>query len=274
MADIAALQHVMRLTNSYLVVASFTLFNACAASETAPVREPEAPTKIAKTKRKKNIAALDPARIIIAMRTNELDVRKCFFRAPTSRGFVRLGWRVDKSGSVQDVEIERSTINNEAVEDCLKEKVSELRFGDIESESMAHWTYAFRVASPPPDDERAKQKPGKKKAKSRSDEPGVSIEKTSPGTLDPDKIDNVVQSGFPLFAHCFRDGVGRDSRLAGTVRLRFIINDAGAVSKVLDGESDLPDKMMIDCVAEGFYALQFPKPEGGAVHVMYRVEFE
>ncbi len=41
-----------------------------------------------------------------------------------------------------------------------------------------------------------------------------------------------------------------------------------------DGGSDLPDQRVINCVAQGIFALQFPKPERGSVHVLYRVVFD
>jgi hypothetical protein len=102
----------------------------------------------------------------------------------------------------------------------------------------------------------------------------VAIDPNSSGELPVDAIDNVVSAGYPLFARCYRDGVGRDNALGGTVRLRFVIGSRGVVSEVRDGGSDLSDRQVVDCIAEGFYALHFPTPARGSVKVNYRIGFE
>jgi hypothetical protein len=106
------------------------------------------------------------------------------------------------------------------------------------------------------------------------DERGLVIEPSSPGTLSSDEIDNVVEAGYPLFARCYRDGVSRNDTLGGTLRLRFTIAPSGAVSQVSDGGSDLSDRQVVDCIAEGFYALRFPEPAHGEVSVLYRIVFD
>jgi hypothetical protein len=53
--------------------------------------------------------------------------------------------------------------------------------------------------------------------------------------------------------------------------LHFTIDRDGRVAGVRDAGSDLPDRGVIDCVAEAFYALQFPEPEGGAVRLRYSI---
>jgi hypothetical protein len=57
------------------------------------------------------------------------------------------------------------------------------------------------------------------------------------------------------------------------VRLKFVIAPEGSVEEIVDEGSDLPDQRVINCVAEGFFALVFPKPERGPVHVQYRMLF-
>jgi hypothetical protein len=103
---------------------------------------------------------------------------------------------------------------------------------------------------------------------------GVQLEKGSPGSLDLAEVDDIVESGFPLFARCYRDGVQRNSNLDGAVRLRFVVGDDGFVTAVEDGGSDLTDRQVIDCVAEGFYALHFPEPQRGDAHLVYRIHFD
>ena len=100
------------------------------------------------------------------------------------------------------------------------------------------------------------------------------IDPNSAGTLAVDAIDNVVEAGYPLFARCYRDGVNRNNDLSGTVRLRFVVSSRGVVSEVSDGGSDLSDRQVVDCIAEGFYALRFPEPQHGSVQVLYRIGFQ
>ena len=216
---------------------------------------------------------LPPAAVVHHLRGNEADLRRCFFANPSLRGAVRFAWQLDVTGRVQGIHRESSTLSDPRVESCLSERVSEIRFGDLEQPSVARWTFVFRLVDPP-----AKSKSGRTSSKKRKamagDERGLSIDPNSAGVLQPDAINNVVEAGFPLFARCYRDGVNRDSSLDGTVRLHFVVGDAGAVSEVSDRGSDLSDRQVVDCIAEGFYALRFPAPQHGPVQVLYRLGFQ
>ncbi len=215
---------------------------------------------------------LPPASVVHHLRGNEADLRRCFFANPSLRGAVRFAWQLDVTGKVQGIHRESSTLSDPRVESCLSERVSEIRFGDLEQPSTARWTFVFRLVDPP------KSKSGRASSKKHKamagDERGLSIDPNSAGVLPPDAINNVVEAGFPLFARCYRDGVNRDSSLDGTVRLHFVVGSAGAVSEVSDRGSDLSDRQVVDCIAEGFYALRFPAPQHGAVQVLYRLGFQ
>ena len=78
----------------------------------------------------------------------------------------------------------------------------------------------------------------------------------------------------PAIEVVHRDGVQRNSNLDGAVRLRFVVGESGHVTTVEDGGSDLTDRQVIDCVAEGFYALHFPEPARGDAHLVYRIHFD
>jgi hypothetical protein len=43
---------------------------------------------------------------------------------------------------------------------------------------------------------------------------------------------------------------------------------------VQDAGSVLPDPFAVDCMAEAFYAIDFPKPKGGAVIIRYGLDFD
>ena len=281
------MRRVLQTLNFFttLAVLLCMLATGCGGAQPEPVQAPKkAASRKSKhrTKPHKKLAELEAQCIVQAIRGNEIELRKCFFRYLSARGTIRVAWEVDAEGLVHDPELGSSTIDNADIEQCLLEHVSQLRFGALEAPAGAEWTFVFRLAEPPMDDDADKRRKNKKKKKKKtdeerdSDEPGVTIERGSPGWIEPGKIDDVVQYGYPLFARCYRDGIERheDLKLKGAMRLRLVIDEQGKVNQVLDRNSDLPDRMVIDCVAESFYSMQFPKPKRGSVHVLYRVVFD
>jgi hypothetical protein len=214
--------------------------------------------------------------VVIKLRGNETDIRRCFFANPSARGTLSLSWRVNTEGRIERLKRERSTLSDPRIEQCLGEKLYDVRFDPRAEPARARWTFVFHLVDLPRD------RPGKKTQRvSRRDrdraeqsDSGVQLERGSPGTLDLAAVDNVVESGFPLFARCYRDGVQRNSNMDGAVRLRFVVGEAGVVTAVEDRGSDLTDRQVVDCVAEGFYALQFPEPQRGDAHLVYRIHFD
>ncbi|MEO8903686.1 MAG: AgmX/PglI C-terminal domain-containing protein [Polyangiaceae bacterium] len=245
---------------------------ACGGSSPAPAApsedEAREPTHAAQ---KAKGEELPPSDIVMRLRGNETDLRRCFFANPSLRGAARFSWQLDVEGKVHAVRREASSLGDARVESCIEQRLSEIDFGDFAEPTSARWTFVFRLVDPPPNSKHASRAAKHKAAK---DERGLVIEPSSPGTLASDAIDNVVEAGYPLFARCYRDGVSRNDSLGGTLRLRFAISPAGTVSEVTDGGSDLSDRQVVDCVAEGFYALQFPQPEHGQVNVLYKIRFE
>jgi hypothetical protein len=217
-------------------------------------------------------AELSGAEVLQHLRGNETDLRRCFLANPRKRGALRFSWRLDVTGRVHGIRREASTLGDPAVEACIRERLSEIRFGDLKQPAIARWTFVFRLVDPP------KAALARASVKSRrapsKDERGLVIDPNSEGDLPADAIDNVVEAGYPLFARCYRDGISRSNDLGGTVRLHFVVGPAGTVSEVSDGGSDLSDRQVVDCIAEGFYALRFPEPQHGTVHVLYRIGFE
>ena len=277
------MSRVLRILNFFTASAlALMLGTGCGGATPEPARAPPKKAAIAKharkaKPRKKKLAPLEATKIVLAIRGNETELRRCFFRFPSARGTIKVNWQVDAAGIVHDPELEHSTIENADIEQCLLERVSELRFGELEAPAGGEWTFVFRLAEPPFEDDARGRKKKKKKKKDQerdSDEPGVTIERGSPGWIEPAKISDVVHYGYPLFARCFRDGVERHDDLKGAMRLRLVIDKQGRVAEVVDRDSDLPDRMVIDCVAESFYSMQFPKPKRGSVHVLYRVVFD
>ncbi len=247
---------------------------ACGGSQPRPA-DAESNEEAPSATRAAKVDSLEPARVVNAMRSNELELRKCFFRAPSSSGFVRIGWLVDKTGVVQNPAVEDSTIRNSEVESCLTSRVGELRFGELSQAGKAEWTYVYRLAEPMT--EKQKKSAAKKRKKEDADgeeQPGVVIDPSSPGSIDPDEIHETIHAGYRLFARCYRDGFDRDTSLTGSIVFRFVIGENGRITRILDGASDLPDRRVIDCVAESFYALEFPTSPSGEVKVTYRLRLD
>jgi len=254
-----------------LLLSSMLGCGGSAPQPVAPPAETPAPGEespaTANTKRVE-LAATD---IVTRLRGNETDLRRCFFANPSLRGAARFSWKVDTEGKVHSVRREASTLADERVEACLAKRLSEIDFGDFAEPASARWTFVFRLVDPPA---QSKHRSRASKHAASENERGLVIEPSSPGTLPSDAIDNVVAAGYPLFARCYRDGVNRNDSLGGTLRLRFAISPSGRVTEVSDGGSDLSDRQVIDCIAEGFYALRFPQPEHGQVNVLYKIAFE
>jgi hypothetical protein len=271
---------VRRASPAVLVRSSITLgtlgtlgvlaMSACGGSP-RPAAAPESKSSAGPSSEPKEARVeLAAGDVVQHLRGNETDLRRCFFANPSLRGAARFSWQLDVEGKVHSVRREASTLGDSGVESCIRQRLTEIDFGDLAEPVTARWTFVFRLVDPP---EKTKHKRASKHTSSEDDR-GLVIDPSSPGTLSSDAIDNVVEAGYPLFARCYRDGVSRNDTLGGTVRLNFAISPSGSVSNVSDGGSDLSDREVVDCVAEGFYALRFPAPEHGQVNVLYRIRFD
>ena len=218
---------------------------------------------------------LTASEVVIKLRGNETDIRRCFFANPSARGSLSLSWNVNSEGRIEHLKRERSTLSDSRIEQCLGEKLYDVHFDPRQKPAHARWTFVFRLVEPVKDHSgHIKRASRRDRNRAEQADRGVELEKGSPGSLDLAAVDDVVESGYPLFARCYRDGVQRNSNLDGAVRLRFVVAESGHVSAVEDGGSDLTDRQVIDCVAEGFYALRFPEPQRGDAHLVYRIHFD
>jgi hypothetical protein len=253
-----------------------TVALACGGETPVPARAPTG-----KTTRTRSVAPLDPRAVVTAFRGNESSLHACFdLSGETARGTLRMSWHVDASGIASGTRVEEAKVGDPTVAQCLSEQIGNLRFGARETETKARWTFVSRLYEPPSPEEQERKKERErkryrgKKRPTLPPEKGVSIEASSPGFMEPSVVDDVVSSNFGLFAHCYRGALERRPGLAGVVRLRFVVGADGDVVSVRDAGSDLPDGKLVDCVAEGFYALSFPKPPGDEVRVLYRLVFD
>jgi hypothetical protein len=224
-------------------------------------------------------------KVLFSLRGKESAARRCFAEAPEpQRGWVRLSFSIGTSGTVRDAAVEHATVSEPSVAECLTAFVSDLHFDPQAAPTPASWTFVHGVADPrilldakkrtTIEKRRGKAKRGFDKPKGKrawGRERGFTLDRDSRGTIQRERVENVVQAGFQLYAHCFREGLGRNRFLSGRVLLHFSIDANGRVGDVTDAGSDLPDLDAIDCIAQGFYALRFPAPEGGPVALTYPI---
>src|SRR5271156_3011537 len=109
--------------------------SAVSANTAEAEAEPEAKADAGKPKAR--LPELPPADVVHHLRGNEADLRRCFFANPSLRGAVRFAWKLDVTGKVHSIHPESSTLSDPRVEACISQRVSEIRFGDLEKPSIA-----------------------------------------------------------------------------------------------------------------------------------------
>jgi TonB family protein len=83
-----------------------------------------------------------------------------------------------------------------------------------------------------------------------------------------------VRGHFGSFRECYEAGLARNRTIGGRVLVKFRIDPDGTVAQAEDIGSDLPDKVVVACVVDGYRTLRFPKPAGdGPVTVIYPISF-
>ncbi|MFZ5896552.1 MAG: AgmX/PglI C-terminal domain-containing protein [Myxococcota bacterium] len=242
-----------------------------------PARSAQAPAVQRKAPTRKRVPALEASQVVLGLRGHEAELHECFTVAGEQRAaFVELEWDVNPEGIVGDVRVARSTASSQELPPCLSERLRTARFGRPGHAAVGRWTFVGGLVRFEDAETRRRNRTNQKRKnrKANDGESGIVIERESPGKLDHETVEGIVHDGYRLFAHCYRDGLERDASLGGAVRLRFVIGADGRVARVIDGGSDLPDEGVVACVAEGFFALQFPKPAGGNVHLRYRMHFD
>ena len=96
---------------------------------------------------------------------------------------------------------------------------------------------------------------------------------TGPGNLEPRLVQAGIRARYGRVRSCYRTGFQRNPNLRGEVKVRFVIDRSGHVSRVEDAGSKLKDKQVLACITGEFAALRFPHPEIGNVIVVYPMIF-
>lgn len=109
--------------------------------------------------------------------------------------------------------------------------------------------------------------------------PPVTCERRISGRIPPEVIQGIVRHHFGSMKRCYEDALARDPTLAGRVATKFVIGRNGDVGPVMDMNmsqppDELPDEAARRCVVRAFAALEFPRPKGGIVTVVYPLVFQ
>ncbi len=95
---------------------------------------------------------------------------------------------------------------------------------------------------------------------------------TVKGDLDKNIIRRYVRRKLSHIKYCYEKQLLADPSLAGTVRVKFVIDSAG---RVATASATGISKQVDSCIAGVFQAMRFPKPKGGGVvSVVYPFTFK
>lgn len=92
------------------------------------------------------------------------------------------------------------------------------------------------------------------------------------GELPVAEVTKVMKSASPAFEPCYIAGLRKDNRLAGVVRVRFVVEQDGKATNAEDAGSDLADAEVVKCIVQEVGKLAFPKPAKGKATVVFPIE--
>ncbi len=212
-------------------------------------------------------APLAPEDVLFGLHSKLGDMRACL----TEPGALQLRWQVDKQGAAHDYSVVWATNEQAATVDCLAKLISDRRFELPQGAAAgtAQWTFVRELPLEAKLAGKASKRKGKRKATNRNQ--GVKFD--PPGSLDSGEVDGVVEGGMRLYAHCLRAGVEAKSSISGRLALSWQVDDQGRATEMADAGSDLDDQRVVDCAAECFYALDYPKPAAAPVRITYSLLF-
>lgn len=253
--------------HSSIWIAALGTIAACggAASEPA-LQEPKVQRQQSSRRTDVKPVELPAQDVLFALQSQLPAMRSCL----SSGSVVQLQWQVDGQGQAHDYKVVWSNPQDsgDVPLSCLASLIDERHFELPENAGAgtARWTFVRELQ---PASSASKKKHAGRSSKRRAQ--GVRFD--PPNSLDATEVDGVVQSGMRLYAHCLRAGVVANSAIHGSLALTWNVDKSGRASEVLDAGSDLGDQSVVDCAAECFYALQYPRPNVEPVRITYSLLF-
>jgi hypothetical protein len=94
------------------------------------------------------------------------------------------------------------------------------------------------------------------------------------GRLMPEVVRRIIRANFGGFRKCYELGLRQDPELRGSVAVRFIIGEDGAVETAFLSDGTMTNEQVKTCVVGVYRTLSFPAPEGGKVQVRFPIDFD
>ncbi len=88
------------------------------------------------------------------------------------------------------------------------------------------------------------------------------------GALDKSEIDRIVKQHLSQIRYCYQKELNRQPSLKGKVVIRFVIAADGSVSRSEVQSTSMNNGVVEACVAERFYRMRFPRPQGGGLVIV------
>ena len=88
------------------------------------------------------------------------------------------------------------------------------------------------------------------------------------GKVDPNEVRAVIRAHRNEVHHCYQKGLLQNGKLAGNVRVVFVINPAGRAQECRV-EENLAIAEVGNCICGRLQTWRFPQPEGGLAKVVY-----
>ncbi|MBK7829339.1 AgmX/PglI C-terminal domain-containing protein [Nannocystis sp.] len=89
------------------------------------------------------------------------------------------------------------------------------------------------------------------------------------GTIDKDKIREVVRAHIVEIRECYNATLASDPEAQGRVVIDFTIGPQGTVTQAAVGSSDMGEVAAPTCMRDAIQGWVFPAPSGGSVKVSY-----
>lgn len=112
-----------------------------------------------------------------------------------------------------------------------------------------------------------------------ADTPAPAPSHTSPpsaptveGPVQQKVVEQAVARSHPELDRCYAEGVAHNPALVGTVTIKFLVAETGAILGVADLGSSLPDRSVVRCVARSMRSLTL-EPEKSRSLVTYPIQF-
>jgi hypothetical protein len=228
------------------------------------VETPPAPPKAAPAEAEPNVeptpVPLAAEDVLFGLQSELTTMRACL----AEPGALQLRWEVDKHGAARDFAVVWGTHEQSTSAGCLAKLIGDRHFELPRGASLgsAQWTFVHEL----PLDAKLGSK---RKARKRKGNRNQGVRFDPPGSLDSGEVDGVVEGGMRLYAHCLRAGVEAKSSISGRLALSWKVDGQGRATEMADAGSDLDDQQVVDCAAECFYALDYPKPDAAPVKITY-----